>query len=395
MTQTHVSRRLTVFAALLASTVSIAAHGYGPTENDAITGNQYTFAWPLSDEAPKPRGGSTRGIDVTLDHATSPGWRSLREPDIDAQERDRRAILAMAGNYRVSFDFIDVARFGPSPQRIAPYQSWGTETVIVAANQSDFVALQHILVMRIQGDDGAAGEPMVMRHWRQEWRYQPDTLLAYRGNHRWREEPLATKQRQGAWSQTVLQVDDSPRYASVGRWEHDASQSTWISGETLRPLPRREYSVRSDYDALLGTNRHTILPTGWLQEENNLKARLDSDGSTRPDQPYVGREYGVARYERIRGFDFEPGLAYFEASEPFWSVVRDAWAAALVERDGVLQLKGAPDRKSHFMAFFEHAQKLAEGTLRFDHQQANRFARQTLQEVYLAPAVSDAPENPE
>ena len=72
----------------------------------------------------------------------------------------------------------------------------------------------------------------------------------------------------------MYQVDESPRYASVGRWQHTASFSTWLSADTWRPLPRREWSVRDDYHVLLGTNRHTVGPTGWLQEENNLKAVL-------------------------------------------------------------------------------------------------------------------------
>ena len=29
--------------------------------------------------------------------------------------------------------------------------------------------------------------------------------------------------------------------------------------------------MRDDYQVLVGTNRHTITPDGWLQEENNLK----------------------------------------------------------------------------------------------------------------------------
>jgi hypothetical protein len=70
-------------------------------------------------------------------------------------------------------------------------------------------------------------------------------------------------------------VDDSPRYAARGRWQHAAGVSTWISDETWRPLPRREFSVRKDYDVLVGTNRHTITPTGWVQEENNVKLALD------------------------------------------------------------------------------------------------------------------------
>ena len=50
---------------------------------------------------------------------------------------------------------------------------------------------------------------------------------------------------------------------------HGGGVSTWISDETWRPLPRREFSVRKDYDVLVGTNRHTITAQGWVQENGD------------------------------------------------------------------------------------------------------------------------------
>ena len=91
----------------------------------------------------------------------------------------------------------------------------------------------------------------------------------------------------------MYQVDESPRYAGLGSWEHTASFSSWRSAHTWRPLPRREWSVRDDYQVLVGTNRHTIIPTGWVQEENNLKGVLTAARELDPSRPYVAREYGV------------------------------------------------------------------------------------------------------
>ena len=59
-----------------------------------------------------------------------------------------------------------------------------------------------------------------------------------------------------------------------------------------------------------------------MQEENNLKLALEAGGKPRAQMPYIAREYGVARYDRIRDFDFGPGKEYFERTEPFWSEVR-------------------------------------------------------------------------
>ena len=335
---------------------------------------QFTFAWPLDEKALKPRGATTRGVPVTLEREPQDAWRRLQEAGLGSQERDRRAILAMAGPYRVSFDFLEVARHDPSLKPDAPYQSWGTEYVFVAADRPDFIALQHVLVMRVLMDHGKTSEPMVVRHWRQEWRYEAPHLLAYQGGLTWARRALPPDERRGAWVQSVLQVDDSPRYAARGRWRHEGGVSTWLSDETWRPLPRREFSVRKDYDVLVGTNRHTITPTGWVQEENNQKMNLEG-------KRYLAREYGVARYERIRDYDFSPGEKYYLRTEPFWVEVRAAWRELEAAR-GRFTMRAPVDQSQLFMPFFEYADKLVEGAP-FEREHARAFIRRTLQESYL------------
>jgi hypothetical protein len=336
--------------------------------------SQFTFAWPLEEKALKPRGATTRGAPVTLDAAPSPEWKRLREPGLSTLERDRRAILAMAGPYRVSFDFLEVVRFDPKLKADAPYQSWGTEYVFVAEDRPGFIALQHILVMRVQQEGGRTSEPMVVRHWRQEWRHEPEAFLAYEGAETWARRSVPPGARRGAWVQSVYQVDDSPRYAARGRWEHSEGMSTWLSDETWRPLPRREFSVRKDYQVLVGTNRHTITPEGWVQEENNLKLALDSNR-------YLAREYGVARYQRIRDYDFGPGERYYVRTEPFWAEVRAAWRE-VAARGGRFALRAPVDQAQLFVPFFGYAAKLDEGAP-FERDAARAFIRRTLQERYL------------
>ena len=348
---------------------------------EAASPSQFTFAWPLGERALKPRGTSTHGAPVVLDTTPGQAWNSLREPGLSAFERDRRAILAMAGPYRVTFDFLEVVRFDPALKPDAPYQSWGTEHVFVTEDRGDFIALQHVLVMRMQQEDGTVSEPMVMRHWRQEWRFEPGGLLAYVGSNTWARRALSDEQRRGAWVQSVFQVDDSPRYAARGRWQHDDGVSTWLSEQTWRPLPRREFSVRKDYQVLVGTNRHTITPTGWVQEENNLKLALDDSGKPRVSLPYLGREYGVARYERIKDYDFSAGQTYLERTEPFWSEVRAAWRE-LSQREPRFTLRAPVDQGRLFTAFFDYAQELAEGEP-FDRPAARAFIERTLRDTYL------------
>jgi hypothetical protein len=345
---------------LLAATLAfvgtgVAAQAAGPAAASAPP--RYTFSWPIDAQHLKPRGGSTRGAPVTLEREPSAAWRALQDSGLNAQERDRRAILAMAGTYRVTFDFLEVAGFVPLDKPIAPYQSWATEKVYVDQDRPGFVSLVHILEMRMLDKDGAVGEPMVTKHWRQDWTYEPAQIVEYRGRDRWQRRALNEAERRGVWLQSVYQVDESPRYASVGRWQHTASFSTWISGDTWRPLPRREWSVRDDYHVLIGTNRHTIGPTGWLQEENNLKAVLDSRREVDAAKPYVGREYGVARYERIRDVDFAAADRYYTRTRVFWDRVRDTWRGAFAEQ-GTITLRGPVDKLGLFMPLFARATEI-------------------------------------
>lgn len=320
---------------------------------------RYTFSWPLDGSGLMPRGGTTKGPAVTLDQGESPAWQRLQEKSLSELERDRRAILAMAGTYRVTFDFLEVTPFGAQGGPKAPYQSWGTEKVYVDSDTGRFISLVHILEMRIVQDDGKVSEPMVTKHWRQDWTYEPANIVEYKGTDRWERRQLTSGQASQRWLQTVYQVDESPRYASVGRWEHTGSFSSWLSDQTWRPLPRREWSVRQDYQLLAGTNRHTILASGWVQEENNLKAVLTPTRELDPSRPYVGREYGVARYERIRDADFAAADSYYERTKEFWDQVRDRWSKIFAER-GSVTLRGPVDKLGLFQPLFAHAEEIAE-----------------------------------
>ena len=350
----RIRQYLFVFCALLWSMASPADdYAKGAAASEA----RYTFSWPLDGAMPKPRGGTTKGPAVTLDRSPSTAWQALRATNVSEFERDRRAILAMAGTYRVTFDFLEIVPYVAPQEPLAPYQSWATEKIYVDRDDGESISLVHILEMRVLQEDGSVSEPMVTKHWRQDWRYEPAHLVEYHGGDRWERRSLSAVQRQGAWAQTVYQVDESPRYASVGRWQHTPSFSTWLSGDTWRPLPRREWSVRDDYQVLIGTNRHTIFPTGWIQEENNLKAVLSEQRTLHASEPFRAREYGVARYERIRDADFSAADDYYEQTKVFWNQVRDRWSA-LFESEGSVTLRGPVDKLGLFRPLFAHAEAI-------------------------------------
>ena len=322
---------------------------------------QFTFSWQFKEgDALKPRGGTTRGAPLTLATKPSAAWRAVQEPGLSKFERDRRAILAMAGGYRTSFDFLETVGFTPGFAPARPYQSWGTEFIYVVEDNGTFIRLQHLMVMFVADRDGKVQGPFVQKHWRQDWRYEDTDLHVFVGRNRWVRQERTADEARGRWSQAVFQVDDSPRYEALGEWEHYGTYSAWTSGRTARPLPRRETTVRSDYHILEGVNRHTLTPTGWVQEEENLKLVLDEHGQPVADAPYLARELGVARYEQIVDFDFSAGDRYWQRSGAFWRDVRAAWDAVYAERDTFEYLEEV-DGQEMFVPFFEYAARLDEG----------------------------------
>ena len=324
------------------------------TEHTEPAPAPYVFGWPFVAVPIPPRGGTTRGAEVTLATGPSEAWQRLQAPGLRGRARDRAAILAMAGDYRASFDFLETIEFSPGTAPARPYRSWGTERVYVIEDSSDFISLQHILVMFAVEEENTVG-PLVQKHWRQDWQYEPRRVLGFAGDERFEMKAVPRAERRGAWSQTVYQVDDSPRYGSVGRWVHGPEASIWESREVWRPLPRREHTARSDYQVLAGRNRLTILPSGWVHEQDNTKLVLQG-GQTRR----LAHEIGLERYERLRDFDFTAADAYWNATASFWALVRRGWAERAA-RSPHFRVHAKCGGEEAFVPFFRTAERLESG----------------------------------
>lgn len=361
---------LGVVLALLQSQNAFSYENKGDCEK--IDETRFTFSWPITDDCgDEPRGGTSKGADIEFASKPRQTWLDLQKSGLTQFERDRRAILAMQGGYKVNFDFLETVGFSEDYKKDRPYQSWGTEYVYVIEDKPEFISLQHVMVMVFKQEDGSVSEPMVMKHWRQDWAYEDESILSYSHGRQWQTGSIAASERKGTWSQTVFQVDDSPRYASYGKWEHNGSFSTWISAKTRRPLPRREYSVRSDYDLLEGYNRHTVTRTGWVQEEENWKLAVDDNGKPLAKNPYLAKEEGLARYQSIQNFNFKPGNEYLESTAVVWQSVRDYWDTIQSE-NSMIKLAKEVDGQPMFMPLFELANIFAKGQMSDD--EANKQA---------------------
>lgn len=301
-----------------------------------------------------PRGGVTRGAPVTLLQAPSEEFRRWTQSSEKSEEaRDRAAIVAMAGEFRVSFQFVEVAGFSEGYEPPRPYFSWGTEYVHVLEEREGFVSLQHILVIYTEDAEGKMDGPLLMKHWRQDWTYQDPRMLRFSPPRSW--TPKRVVLDPGTWTQAVYQVDDSPRYEVAGRWQHLGDGAVFTTQAVDRPLPRREFSVRSDYDTLVSEFRITVSAQGWVHETESRKVNSDGPSVARR---VLATEKGINRYERINSPELEkPALDYWQKTATYWHAVRAQWAS-LEERGEKFSLRKKVDGKKLWEHHFEMAAKI-------------------------------------
>ena len=263
-------------------------------------------------------------------------------------ERDRESILAMTGDYKVTFDFTETVSFVEGYELKEPKLSGGHEVVRVVEDRGDFISLQHLLVV---GPDSA---PIVVKHWRQDWQYQPERVLVFIGGNAWEWRDVPATEGAGAWSQTVYQVDDAPRYGAVARWTYDDGLAAWTPPMEWRPLPRRDMTTRDDYHTIDAINRHVITPWGWVHEQDNAKLILSDDPQA------LVREIGVNTYRKYDDYPVEAADNYWAATSEFWAGVRAEWTAIEAEYEAfAITIKG--ETEPLYMPLLELADQLQAG----------------------------------
>lgn len=281
---------------------------------------------------------------LALSAQAQPAYTDVADP-----EADRKAILAMQGEYTVSFAFDETVLLAPGYERAAAQRSGGDEVVIVVEDTPTKIVLQHILVHQHTGH--------VTKHWRQDWIYEAPQRWEFASDQTWRVRDIPVDKTRGAWTQCVYEVSDAPRYCGTGKWNHRYGVATWTSDRTWRPLPRREYTRRDDYNAMNVENRHTITPGGWTHEQDNTKTVRRADGST---ERTIARESGFNDYIRTDALDFGPAYEYWEATQAYWTKVRARWNAYLAQPPG-LQLKTRVDGMAMIVPLFAQASDIQAG----------------------------------
>ena len=168
----------------------------------------------------------------------------------------------------------------------------------------------------------------------------------YDKNDKWSFKSLEKKDVKGQWTQKVFQVDDSPRYEGSSSWVHVDGKSYW-ENTTPAPLPRREFSKRSDYNVTLRGNRHEIIDDGWIHDQDNKKIQKDDAGN----ESVLAHEKGFSTYTKVPDAECKAAVDWWMKNSNKWKMVRDKWDL-IYSNNKDLALKSVVDDKKLYSYLF-------------------------------------------
>lgn len=261
------------------------------------------------------------------------------------KKQDQEAIKGMCGCYEVTFEFAETFSPDKDYEFHKNYKSGGLEWVQLVEDQPNLISMQHLLI---------AGNHIV-KHWRQDWMYQNTSLFSYNGGNEWLHNELPKKGVKGQWTQKVYQVDDGLRYEGSGSWIHADGRHYWENTSDA-PLPRREFSKRSDYNVMTRTNRHELTDYGWLHEQDNDKV-LRADGKDK----VIAREKGWNTYKKVDDSKCKPAQDWWAKNKRYWADVRQVWSEVYATKTDLSFEKKVED-KPLFMHLFQMGEEAAEAT---------------------------------
>ena len=324
---------------------------------------RYTFSWPLDGGGLMPRGGTTKGPAVTLDQAANRrrGKRLQEKGLSDARARPPRD----------SRDGRHVSRDVRFPGSHAVRRAGQTEGAVPVVGHGEGLRRQRHRASssasctfsrcascsrtarsasRWSRSTGGRTGPTSRRH-----------IVEYKGKRSLGAPPARSDAGgRGAWLQTVYQVDESPRYASLGQLaahrqlfelaeRRDVASAAAARVERARRLPGAgRHESPHDLADRLGSGRE--------QPQGSRDAARELDSS----RPYVAREYGVARYERIRDADFAAADRYYERTQRVLGPGARSLDARCSQSAAASRCSGPVDKLGLFQPLFAHAEAIAE-----------------------------------
>lgn len=277
------------------------------------------------------------------------------------KKQDQKAIKEMCGCYEVTFAFAETFSPDKDYQFHDNYKSGGLEWVQLVEDKSNKISMQHLLIV---------GESAIVKHWRQDWLYQNTDLYSYHKDRTWTPLSLPKSQVKGQWTQKVYQVDDGLRYEGSGSWIHLDGRHYWENTSNA-PLPRREYSKRSDYNVMLRTNRHELTDYGWLHEQDNDKV-LRSE----TEDKVIAKEKGWNTYKKVDDTECKAAQDWWAKNQQYWADVRKVWDELYASKT-ILSFAGKIEDKALFHHLFAMGDKMAK-TADYDSNTVQKEVREII-----------------
>lgn len=268
------------------------------------------------------------------------------------KKKDREAIKKMCGCFEVTFKFAETfnnskdSLYKPSKNKIAGGLEWAQ----LVEEDKGKVSIQHLLQV------GDPKKPYIVKHWRQDWLYENQDFYMFNGDNNWLYENKPKSAVKKQWTQKVFQVDDSPRYEGSGTWVHVDGKSYW-ENTTDAPLPRREYTKRSDYNVTVRGNRHEITDFGWVHDQDNKKVIRKAG-----EKDFVlAYEKGYNIYKKVPDARCQGAIDWWKKHQEKWQTVRNKWEQ-IYGRNKNLSLHAKVDNKVLFKYLFsdKHDNKIDE-----------------------------------
>ena len=258
-------------------------------------------------------------------------------------KQDIESIKKMCGCFEISFNFAETFNYVEDSLYMPSktYITSGLELAKLIVDENNKISIQHILQV------GPPSSPYVIKHWRQDWLFENTNLYLYNANNQWLFEEKNKKDVKGQWTQKVYQVDDSPRYEGSGSWVHVDGKSYW-ENITPAPLPRRELTVRSDYNLTMRGNRHEITDFGWVHDQDNKKIVRQNN----KNDVIIAEEKGYSSYVQVEDSRCLAADKWWKENSKKWTNVRDKWNE-IYTRNRDLNLKNKVNNKLLYKYLFD------------------------------------------
>ena len=258
------------------------------------------------------------------------------------KKEDVKAIKSMCGCYEVQFNFAETFSYSKdSLYKKSPVkQETALEWVALIEDQPNKISLQHLLIT-------GKTEESIVKHWRQDWLFENTKFYTFNKETTWNFTQLAAKEVKGQWTQKVYQVDDSPRYEGTATWVHVDGRHFW-ENTTDAPLPRREHTIRKDYNVLQRVNFHETTATGWIHDQDNSKLIRNNTGN----DVLLAQEKGHDVYTKVDDSKCKLAQDWWKKNQLVWKKVRDQWELVF-SKNKDLTLEPKVDNQPLFMKLFE------------------------------------------